>query len=276
VVEREAERLEIVALVHHPLADEVGLSRADAARLEASERRALGVARRVVVTSPATARTLARYGVADARLTVIEPGTDPAPVGRGSGGRELHLLAVGSVIPRKGYEILVDALALLGANGEWRLTVVGSLERAPKLVDELRARLVARGLDRHVRLIGEMDETAVAACYDVADLFVTPTLYEGYGMAVAEALSRGLPVIGTPTGGIPSLLSDGAGVLVPIGDAGALADVLRRAMTEPDFLSALRAGALRARDRLPSWSAAAARMEAVLLARTLDGAPLDA
>jgi glycosyltransferase involved in cell wall biosynthesis len=267
VIERETGRLEIVALVHHPLADETGLSAAEAGKLEASERRAIGFVRHVVVTSPATARTLARYGVGESRIAVVEPGTDPAPVATGSGGDRLHMVAVGSVIPRKGYDVLVEALALADVGRDWRLTVVGSVDRDPRLVGRLRARLVTHGFEGRVRLLGETDQRGVAACYDNADLFVTPTLYEGYGMAVAEALARGLPVIGTPTGDIPALLADGAGVLVPIGDVGALADALSRALTQPDFLNELKAGALRARDRLPGWDVAAARMEAALLAR---------
>ena len=77
-----ASRVPIVALVHHPLALETGLSAEQAARLEASERRALTAARHVVVTSRATAETLSRFDVEPARITTIEPGTDPAPLAR--------------------------------------------------------------------------------------------------------------------------------------------------------------------------------------------------
>lgn len=265
VIEHEAGRLDLVGLVHHPLADETGLSAAEATRLETSERRALGLVRRVVVTSPATARTLARYGVDRSRITVIEPGTDRAPLSAGSSGDAgLHLLAVGSIVPRKGYDVLFKALRSLDVRADWRLIVVGSVERDPVLVARLRAELTAGDLEGRVCLAGETDERGVAACYDEADLFVTSTLYEGYGMAVAEAIARGLPVIGTPTGGIPDLLADGAGVLVPIGDVDRLADALRRVITDSGFRRSLRQGSLRARDRLASWDAAAVRMEGVL------------
>jgi glycosyltransferase involved in cell wall biosynthesis len=264
VVAHEAGRLHLIGLVHHPLADETGLPAAEAAELEASERRALGFVRRVVVTSAATARTLARYNVTPSRIAVVEPGTDRAPVAAGSGGNALQMLGVGSIVPRKGYAVLFEALARLEVEIEWRLTVVGSVERDPPLVARLRAQLAADRLDGRVCLAGETDERGMAACYNRADLFITPTLYEGYGMAVAEAIARGLPVIGTPTGGIPNLLADGAGLLVPIGDVPALAGAIRRVLTEPAVLGELKAGALRARDRLPDWDATAARMERVL------------
>src|SRR6185503_6993564 len=107
---REARRLRLIALVHHPLADETGLSREARASLEASERRALEAVRHVGVTSPRTAAALERFGVAPSAITVIEPGTEPAPPARGSrraGARDVELLCVASCVPRKGHDILV-------------------------------------------------------------------------------------------------------------------------------------------------------------------------
>ena len=83
-VAHESARLDLVALVHHPLAAETGLDPEAAAMLEASERRALESVRAVVVTSHATAAALAHYGVGADRITVAEPGTDPAPLARGT------------------------------------------------------------------------------------------------------------------------------------------------------------------------------------------------
>src|SRR5206468_3763970 len=101
--EHERARLRMVALVHHPLAAETGLDRHTAALLEAGERRALATARLVVVTSRATAVALERYGVSADRIVCVEPGTDRAPLARGSDGIAIELLCVASVIPRKGH-----------------------------------------------------------------------------------------------------------------------------------------------------------------------------
>jgi len=94
---------------------------------------------------------------------------------------------------------------------------------------------------------------------------VLPTHYEGYGMAVAEALARGIPVVSTPTGAISELIGADAGVLVPAGDAVALATVLHTLMTDRSRLEALRRGALQARSSLLTWDDASARMEAALM-----------
>src|SRR5207237_10172688 len=85
LAQREAARLRLVALVHLPLAAEVGIDAETASRLEAAERRALASAARVVVTGRATADVVASYGVASHRIAIVEPGTETAPPARGSG-----------------------------------------------------------------------------------------------------------------------------------------------------------------------------------------------
>jgi glycosyltransferase involved in cell wall biosynthesis len=262
-VEREAARLRIVALVHHPLAAETGTDAALAARLMVSERRALAAAKMAVVTSRATAAVLADYDVCADRISVVEPGTDPAPLATGSRDGRVHMLCVASLIPRKGHQALFRALASL-RDRNWRLTCVGSTDRDPAMVERVRAQLRASELDGRVTLAGALDATALAACYDEADLFVLPTEYEGYGMAVAEALACGLPVVSTATGAIADLVADEAGWLVPPGDEVALAAALSCLVDDRDRLAVLARGARRVRDRLPSWEDASARMADVL------------
>jgi glycosyltransferase involved in cell wall biosynthesis len=280
-VEHEASRLTIVALVHHPLAAETGLDPAVVAALEISERRALAAVRSVVVTSHATAARLADYGVVSDRLTVVEPGTDPAPPARGSAvghepsanddepsalspqPSELALLCVATLTPRKGHALLLSALASIPQRN-WRLTCAGSLDRDPATVAQLREQIRHAGLDERVSLVGDLDQSALAIQYDRADVFVLATLYEGYGMAVAEALARGLPVISTATGAIQDLVGD-AGLVVPPGDLRAFTAALSSVIGDPMRRAALRARACRRRDRLPTWDAAAAAM-----ARTLE------
>jgi len=281
--EREAARLRLVALVHHPLAAETGIPPEAAARLEASERRALAAARAVVVTSRATASTLANYGVSQARVAVVEPGTDRAPLATGSRGAVRQLLCVATLIPRKGHDILFRALASI-PDRDWHLTCVGSVDRHPATVQRLRAQLRASGLEDRVSLAGEADVATVAAYYDRADLFVLPTEYEGYGMAVAEALARGLPVISTPTGAIHDLVAgdvaigdvptpigrfgshgaQAAGLLVPPGDTAALAAAISQVLGDPLVRDRLTQGARLVRERLPSWADASEKMAAVL------------
>jgi glycosyltransferase involved in cell wall biosynthesis len=267
-IERERSRLKIVALVHLPLAAAVGLDGPTAARLEASERRALAATELVVVTGRSTRAALAAYGVAPDRLVVVEPGTARAPLARGSTGVPLRLLSVAAVTAGKGHEILVDALAAV-PNHDWLLTCAGSLDREPLTVARVRARVSASGLESRVSLVGELGAEGLEVCYDSADVFVLASLHETYCMAVAEALAHGLPVVSTMTGAIPDLVGGAAGdpsagLVVPPGDVNALAAALTQVLADAPLRQRLAAGARRVRDRLPTWEEAADKLAAAL------------
>jgi glycosyltransferase involved in cell wall biosynthesis len=262
-VEREQTRLRLVALVHHPLAAETGLDGGTASRLKDSERRALAAARRVIVTSRATASTLDEYHVPASRIAIVEPGTDRAPLAHGSRDESVRLLCVASVIPRKGHETLIRALATL-RDRPWHLTCVGSVDRDRPTSDRVRALVREHDLSDRVTFTGDLRPPELGVEYDRADVFVLPTFYEGYGMVVAEALARGLPVVATATGGIRDLVADEAGILVPSGDVLALAGALADVVGDATLRSKLASGARRVRDRLPTWDDAATRMSAAL------------
>jgi glycosyltransferase involved in cell wall biosynthesis len=109
-------------------------------------------------------------------------------------------------------------------------------------------------------LLGELDDQALEACYGRMDVFVLATHQETYGMAVAEAIAHGLPVVATVTGAIPELVGNDAGLLVPVGDREALAESLARVLSDPDLRVRLADGARLRRNRLPTWDEACRRM----------------
>jgi glycosyltransferase involved in cell wall biosynthesis len=237
----------------------VGLDRERQAAAEEAERRALASVSMAIVTGTATLALLARHRLAPRRVVVVEPGTDSVPVATGSGGRSLELLSVASLTPGKGHDVLLSALASVPHRG-WHLTCAGSLTRAPAAAARVRTRVQTLNLADHVTLAGELDGPALAGRYAAADLFVIASFRETYCMAVAEALSYGLPVVGTATGAIPDLVGESAGLVVPPGDTEAMADALARAIGDGDLRLRLAAGARRVRDRLPTWTQAAERL----------------
>jgi glycosyltransferase involved in cell wall biosynthesis len=258
-------RLRLAALVHHPLALESGLDAARAAALERAERAALAAASLVITTSARTAGVLqTRYGVPGVRLAVIEPGTERAPPARGSGGSDTVLLCVATLTPRKGHDLLIDALAQVHP-ARWRLICTGSLSRDPGWSETIRARIDAAGLGDRVRLLGEVDAPTLARCYEQADAFVLPTRLEGYGMALAEAMARALPVVTTAGGAAADTVGDAA-ILVPAEDVMALAHALQRITTQPALRAALSAAARQRALALPTWEQAARRMDLALRA----------
>ncbi len=243
----------LIALVHHPLALETGLSANQAIELRASERAALAAASRVVVTSRATAKHLvADYAVPPESIIVAFPGSEPAPAAHGSHDGIVRVLSVGAVVPRKGFDVLVAALATL-ADLSWRLTIAGDRGRDPKAAAQLDADIARFKLGGRVAVPGAVSVERLAELYDGADLFVLASRYEGYGMAYAEAIGYGLPVIGTTAGAIPDTVPAGAGVLVPPDDRGALARALRRLIENSDERRRLAARAREAARGLPTW-----------------------
>ncbi len=274
-VRAHSKRLWILAMVHHPCADETGLDQRQRARFATLEREALGACDGVLVTSGFTASRMEAFGVHEARVRAVQPGTDPAPPAKGGGSEDPPgLLCVASVIPRKGQDVLVRALARL-REARWSCVCAGSLTRAPVYAREVQQQAWAAGLADRITFVGECEPDALNALYDSSSVFVLPSHYEGFGIALTEALSRGLPVISTTGGAIPYTVPADAGVLVPPGDDEALAEALgellpdaRRGGSRNNALArraTLGAAARRHAACLPSWDqAAAAFAEAIL------------
>jgi glycosyltransferase involved in cell wall biosynthesis len=263
--EAQAGRLRLIALVHHPLAAETGLAPESARALRASETRALATARAIVVTGLRTAQTLSReHAVAPARITIIEPGAPEPAAARGvRHPGPWRLLCVATLVPRKGHELLLQALAARGGD-DWTLECIGSMTRDAACATGIVALADSLGLGARVSFRGECPAEAVRQAYDSADLFVLPAWYEGYGMAVAEAIAHGLPVVATAVGAVPQLVGDDAGLLVPPGDAAALQAALRRILADIALRERLAAGAARRATQLPRWQDAGARLAALL------------
>ncbi len=243
----------LIALVHHPLALEAGIPPAEAQAFRRQERAALAFADNVIVTSPSTGRMLATdYGVDPDDITVARPGSEPKAPARGSADGSVALLAVGAVVRRKGYDVLVAALAQLG-DLPWRLTIAGDRTRSPATTAALDADIRRHGLGERIAVPGAVPDGRLAELHAAADLFVLPSRFEGYGMAFAEAIAHGLPVIGTTAGAIPDTVPDGAGILVPPDDAAALAQALRRLISDGGERETLASAARAAAARLPTW-----------------------
>ena len=256
----------VVALVHHPVGLETGLSPEQARHLLQRVAAALRYARAVITPSPATKRLLvADFGVAEARITIASPGVDPAPRAKGgSPDGPLQLLAVGSLVPRKGYDVLVAALAQL-RDRDWRLTIIGAADRAPDTTRDLIARIAAAGLSDRILLAGAVNDAALAEAYDRADLFLMPSLFEGYGMVLTEALARGLPIICTTGGAAAETVPDAAALKIAPGDAAALANALADLIDAPAQRRRLAEAAWAGAADLPRWRETAAIVAAVCL-----------
>ncbi|OUC93469.1 glycosyltransferase family 4 protein [Streptomyces swartbergensis] len=268
IVVPEAERLRMAVLVHLPLGDETGLDPAVAAELDAKERAVLRAVPAVIATSEwAVRRLVAHHGLPPERVHVAAPGADIAPLAPGTDGVS-RLLCVAAVTPRKGQHRLVEALATV-TDLPWSCVCVGSLTQDPEYVTHLRTLIAEHGLEGRLELAGPQSGAALDASYATADLMVLTSYAETYGMAVTEALARGIPVMATDVGGLPEAVGrapDGGvpGILVPPENSAAIAAELRCWFGEADVRRRLKAAARSRRAALGGWAATAQSLAAVL------------
>lgn len=259
-----AQRLRLIALVHHPLCRENGLSAEQADRLKQSENEVLKHAGQVIVTSPATAQQVQDlFGVEADRIAVILPGTDiPELVVRAS-TEEVHLLSVGTVVPRKGYDLLFMALGDL-LHHKWQLDLVGGLQADPECLAALQEQAVRLGLEKRITFHGAVPAQDLTAYYRAADIFVLASRYEGYGMAFTEAIAYGLPVIGSGGGAVKTTLPERASIYCETENVAALRDALDLLITDPERRAILSDAARKAARDLPSWADASSQFDRFL------------
>jgi glycosyltransferase involved in cell wall biosynthesis len=247
----------LIALVHHPLALETGISQHEVTGLRASERAALLSSWHVVVTSATTRRILVdHYEMGANKISVVRPGTERVLVEPRASTDIVQLIAVGSIVPRKGYDVLIAALAQLKGLA-WHLSIVGDPALSPDTATVLHAGIVRNAMTDKVSVLGRVSEAHLSELYASSDVFVLASHFEGYGMAYAEAIAHGLPVVGTTGGAIPEVVTDGAGLLVPPGDVAALAAALRTTIEDADQRGRLTQAARFAASKLPTWQESA-------------------
>lgn len=254
----------VVAMLHHPLGLETGLPHDRARMLLERETANLRLAAHVVVPSAYTAGVLVRdFGADPARITVAPPGLD-GPRGRARTPTEPPLiLAVGLLARRKGYDVLIRALARL-SDLPWAAVIVGKTHEAA-VRDELAALIAKHGLGGRIELAGELDDDALAQLTERAGLFALATRYEGYGMALAEAMASGLPIVTTWAGAVPGTVGDAAFMVAP-DDPPGFAAALRRVLTDRVLRDDIAQRSLARGLGLPAW-----RDTAAIVGRVLDG-----
>lgn len=260
-------RLRLVVLVHMPLGH-----RPTDRGVRLREGAALTAARATVTTSAWSRRRLIElYGLSGHEVHVALPGVDQAEraSGAGAGGA---LLCVGAVTPEKGHDILCEALGSISGL-PWRCACVGSLNRAPAFAEALRRRGSGRGLGERVSFAGTKTGADLDHRYASAELLVSASRAETYGMVVTEALARGLPVVASDVGGVAEALGEGAdgqrpGLLVAPEDPIALAGALSAWLGDADLRARLRRAAGERRESLPGWATTAALVAGVLAEAT--------
>ncbi|QBF30538.1 glycosyltransferase family 4 protein [Thalassococcus sp. S3] len=256
----------LVALIHHPLALETGLSAERRAYLHRLERDNLTGAAHVLVTSPHTAAVLqSDYQVPAEILTVARPGVDAHSHAR-VGGRPLDpplLLSVGLQVPRKGHDVLLRALAQI-QDRPWHAVIAGAAQD-PDCAADLAALVRELELTDRVRFAGRVPDAELATLYSDASIFMLATRYEGYGLVFDEAMLHGLPIVTCDVGAVPDTVAKGAALLVPPEDPKAFAGALARLLDDPALARNMTNASEAAGRRLPGWDKTGQIFEQVLV-----------
>jgi glycosyltransferase involved in cell wall biosynthesis len=247
----------IVAIIHHPLSFEPGLSEEQRQRLHDSEKTALTFAKAVIVSSATTKSVLStEFGYDAGRIVIAEPGTARAKRSTGSGNTP-SILSVGAVSPRKGYNVLIEALSRI-SHLNWTATIVGTTERDPETARSLSSAVAAYRLAGRITFTGKIGNACLNAQYEHADLFVSSSLYEGYGMVLAEAMTHGLAIVSTTGGAAAETIPEGAAIKVPPDDAEALANGIAHMLENSTERKSFADAAWQAGQKLPTWDQATA------------------
>lgn len=269
-----------VASFHHPCAERVGpwqliqggvrLTRRGIARAYLrwglyQDRQSMLSAHQVVCSSKDQAeRVVNSLQVPCPKVNVIYYGIDteqfsPPPTRRGACGREI--LYVGGPWANKGLEVLLEAFARIqGRFPQASISVLGGGEWGP-----YQERIQSLGLGSRVRYGGHVAHEGMIERYRNAYLLAAPTRHESFGLALAEAMACGLPVVATRVTAIPEVVEDGrTGLLVPVGDVGALAEALETLLSEPERAAAMgEAGRARVEEHF-AWEKIIAQWEQLL------------
>lgn len=240
----------IIALVHHPLGLETGLSRERAVELIRNETKVLKHVAHVIVTSPHVAETLvSQLGVNAKQITVATPGFSKAVKTHAPVVPPL-ILSVGLLAPRKGHDVLIDALARI-AGVPWQARIVGR-PQDPDYTSALRQQIAEANFDDRVTLVGELAPPVLQEAYQTASIFALATRYEGYGMVLGEAMMHGLPVVSCQVGAVPDTVGKAA-MLVPPDDSEAFASALRKLLEHPNVAATAARASLNQAANLPTW-----------------------
>jgi glycosyltransferase involved in cell wall biosynthesis len=241
-------KIRIVPIVHQvyaPLAEE-GIKRSIKS-LE--ENIFLNSSDRIIVNSEFTKRSVQSLLRGEKDMVIAYPGLNVSSAGKGSKGgksrqtskdpENLHLLFVGYITPRKGVDTLVESFKILVKDygiDNLILDVVGDASRSPDLLAGVERYSQDAGIQDRVKFHGRVSEDRLEELYSLADIFIFPSIWEGFGMVLIEAMHNRLPIVTTDAGAIPFLVKDGVnGFLVPVKDAEKLAQATRKLIESPQL-----------------------------------------
>lgn len=260
VIPEFADRLTFIGLIHLPTSFNIHNAHKT---LADEELQALQYMSRVIVTGQFSYDLLWQAGLNRSAICLVEPGTDDFP--RKSHYKRVpsNLLCIANFSPLKAQHVLVRSLHGL-TEWEWTLHLYGDTDHDREYSASVISLVKKLCLEDRVILHGIVERDEISAVFLDADLFIMPSLFETYGMALTESLAHGIPVVTTRGGNIPSTVPEGMGILTEPGNEEQLASAIRSLIEDPAKYSSLCRAASGYYLRVRSWEQAVAEFELIL------------
>jgi len=261
IVQEFSEKLKFLGLIHLPASYHI-LSGVHG-KLADEELMALHHMRQVIVTGRFTFDLLCHVGLNPARIRQVEPGTDHFPRKKRYKRVPSELLCIANYSSLKAQDLLIRALYKLTA-WDWTFHLYGDMDRDREYCASMRSLIQQLRLEQRIIMHGIVERHEISGVFLNADLFVMPSLFESYGMALTESLAHGIPVVTTLAGNIPYTVPAGMGLLTEPGNEEQLADAIRSLFDDPLKYSALCTAASRYYLQSRSWVKAITDFEIII------------
>lgn len=221
---------------------------------------------KIIAVSESTKRDIMATGISSSKVEIIPDGVDKTPqINVSRNGSTSRVLFVGHCSPIKGVEYLLEAIWLL-KDSDIVLDLVGDLKSNIEYTRRLQEMTHNWGISDKIIFHGFVPRERIINLYTEADIFVLPSLWEGFGIVLLEAMAFELPVVATKAGAIPELVKDGVnGLLVPPANGRALAEAIAALIQNPGLRKKLGKNGRAIYNRSLTWEQVVEKFETVLL-----------
>jgi glycosyltransferase involved in cell wall biosynthesis len=254
----------ILPIIHLPLSQNPNYNEESKKLLAEQERRAFDYANSVVAVSWFTKQLIVGYGVNPDNVWVITPGVFRVPRKTEYPGLPENILCVGSFLPGKGQLVLVHALADMQQYA-WSLSMYGIPEFDTDYVQSIKKTIDEAGLAKRVLMHKQVSGDELNAAYLRTDLFILPSLFENFSMALNDALIHGIPVITTTAGGIPFSVPKSMGLFISPGSQGELKQAIKELLTNSSLYKHLYRSASQYYKTANTWENSIHRFHSLIL-----------
>ena len=261
IAQEFGDRLKFLGLIHLPAS--YNILSGEHGKLADEELTALYHMRQVIVTGRFTFDLLCNVGLNPARIRLVEPGTEHFPRKKRYKPVPSELLCIANYSALKAQDVLIRALYGLTA-WNWSLHIYGDTERDKEYTEVVRSLIQQLKMEHRIIMHGIVERHEISTVFLNADLFLMPSLFESYGMAITESLAHGIPVVTTSAGNIPYTVPAGMGLLTEPGNEEQLEDAIRSLFNDRLKYSNLCAAASQYFKQVRSWEQAVADFEMII------------